>query len=146
MAQKVTEHRPPLGFLRDQVVDSVGDYRGLLNLEEDAMLPLVDAVRLLALEQGIQETNTLERLSALVRLGVVNQVLGEDLQESFKFFSDLLIKAYLQHSERNGRLRDQVEPVNLGRKQRKMLKDSFTVINEMQDRIQSRFDRLQAMV
>jgi CBS domain-containing protein len=145
LAKEAAERRPPLGFLRDQVVASGGAYSGVLDLDLDAMRPLVDSVRVLALDVKIEETNTLERLAALMRAGLINAEMGEDLQEAFKFVSELRIASYLQGGEPGEWACDQVEPVTLDRKQRKMLKDSFAVINELQDRVYRRYHGRQAV-
>ena len=145
LAREATERRPPLGFLRDQVVASGGAYSGVLDLDLDAMRPMVDTVRVLALDLKVEETNTLERLAALTRAGLVNPEMGEDLAEAFKFISELRITSFLEGGGEAERVCDHVEPVTLDRKQRKMLKDSFSVINELQDRVNRRYHRQPAV-
>lgn len=145
LAEQAAARRPPLGFLRDQVVASGGAYSGVLDLDLDAMRPMVDSVRVLALELKVEETNTLERLAALMRAGLISPEMGDDLQEAFKFISELRITSFLQGGEPEEGTCDQVEPVTLDRKQRKMLKDSFAVINELQDRVYRRYNSQPAM-
>jgi CBS domain-containing protein len=61
MAKNGLYNRPPLGFFRQFVVEKSGEHKNKLNLKLSGLTPLVDAARVLSLEQGIKETNTLYR-------------------------------------------------------------------------------------
>ena len=69
MAETAVLHETPLGFFKRLVVEKSGEHRNQMNLKVNGLTPLVDAVRTLALDQRIFETNTLDRLSALVNEG-----------------------------------------------------------------------------
>jgi len=70
MAETAVLHQPPLGFFKRLVVEKSGEHKNHLNLKLNGLTPLVDAIRTLALDQGIFETHTLDRLSGLVEKGV----------------------------------------------------------------------------
>ena len=55
---------PPLGVLRDFVVDKQGDSSNTLDLKVNGITPFVDAARIFALASGSNETNTVLRLRA----------------------------------------------------------------------------------
>ncbi|HKN18813.1 MAG TPA: DUF294 nucleotidyltransferase-like domain-containing protein, partial [Dissulfurispiraceae bacterium] len=61
LANTVVKNRPPLGFLKSFVVEKSGEHKDELNIKIKGIAPLVDIVRLFALERGVKETSTLER-------------------------------------------------------------------------------------
>ena len=80
---------PPLGRIRDFVVDRES---GRLDLKRDGTRPFVDAARIYALELGLPETATVERLraaGAVLRWGA--REVGA-LSEAFEFILQLRLR------------------------------------------------------
>jgi CBS domain-containing protein len=132
LARVLPYERPPLGFLREFVVDKSGEYQNRLDLKMRGLSPLVHAVRVLALEQGLTATGTLERLEGLARRGVLAERFVGDLREAFSFITLLRIARHLEARAAGLESDSFVAPASLSQVQRKMLKDSFGVINELQ--------------
>jgi CBS domain-containing protein len=65
LASMAIKNRPPIGFLKSFVVEKGGEHKNEINLKIKGIAPLVDIVRLFALEKGVRETSTLERLETL---------------------------------------------------------------------------------
>jgi CBS domain-containing protein len=63
------------------------------DLKLHGLMPLVAATRLLALQHGVAETGTAERLAALAERGVVSQ--GPGLQRAFALLLDALLRQQL---------------------------------------------------
>ncbi|HUL20890.1 MAG TPA: DUF294 nucleotidyltransferase-like domain-containing protein, partial [Thermodesulfobacteriota bacterium] len=59
MAKTAILHKTPLGFFKRLVVEKSGEHKNKLNLKLNGLTPLVDAIRTLALDQKVFETNTL---------------------------------------------------------------------------------------
>jgi CBS domain-containing protein len=132
LVRAASQHRPPVGFLREFAVDTDGQYLDELNLNEAALSPVVQTARLMALEQRLRQTNTLERLGAVTRLGILKERFADDLHEAYSFVTLLSIARILENN--NGhRPGARLDPASLNRVQRKMLKDSFQVISQLQD-------------
>ena len=83
MAETAILNETPLGFFKRLVVQKSGDHKNQLNLKLHGLTPLVDAVRTLALDQKIFETNTLDRISALVERGLLPAAEADDLRDAF---------------------------------------------------------------
>lgn len=64
----------PFGQL---VVEQSGPNAGSINLKYTAFLPYVNAIRLLAIKEGIYETSTIERINRLIRINGYDAVLRE---------------------------------------------------------------------
>lgn len=70
LAQEVLAYKPPVGLLGR--ILRAGEAGGQFNVK-DAVAPLVAATRLYALREGVEATNTVERLAGLLEAGAVSQ-------------------------------------------------------------------------
>ncbi|MBU1275819.1 MAG: CBS domain-containing protein [Proteobacteria bacterium] len=139
MAANSLYNRPPLGFLRQFVVEKGGEHANKLNLKLSGLTPIVDGARVMALDLGIETTNTLERLAAIEAQGIIKKELAADLVEAFSFITLLRISRHLE-ARAEGRTPDNfVDPESLNNFQRKMLKESFKVVNELQSLLEQRY-------
>ncbi len=139
MAKNALANRPPLGFLRQFVVEKSGEHKNKLNLKLSGLTPIVDGARVMALERGVAETNTLARLAAAERAGILSPTLGADLREAFGFITLLRITQHLEARARGDAPDNFVDPAGLNNLQRKMLKESFAVISQLQDLLEHRY-------
>jgi CBS domain-containing protein len=78
---------PPLGFLRQFVVERDGGYSDRLNLAKRVMSPLTGAVRVMALDAGVMETSTIKRITRLEHSGKLDQQQAGELQETFSYLA-----------------------------------------------------------
>jgi CBS domain-containing protein len=139
MALRSLETRPPLGFFNRLIVEKSGEYKNMLNLKLHGFIPLVDAVRILALEQSLTKTNTLERIQGLTDKGVFPGDDGRDLYESFNLLMLLRFRHHLDQMNRGRRLDNYINPSALTQIQRSMLKSAFKAIDRLQNQIEIRF-------
>ena len=75
-----------------------GDFytKGGIDIKKGGIFPIVHGVRTMALDAGLRETSTHDRLSALARLGRLDAEVAEDLGEALSLFSELRLKAQLR--------------------------------------------------
>ena len=111
-----------------------------MNLKVNGLTPLVDAVRTLALDQRIFETNTLDRLSALVNEGLLSQAEADDLRDAFNVIMLVRIRHHVTVINRGGEPDNYVNPEELSIIQRTMLKEAFKAIDRMQRMLQLRYN------
>ena len=130
---------PPIGFVRQFVVERDGGYIDSLNLRKQILNPLVDAVRALSLGERITANSTLDRISGLEAADVIQEAMAGDLRESFRFLVSLLIARHLDsHNIGQGDYHI-VDPLILNSAQRKMLKECFSVIGQLCGLMQNKF-------
>jgi CBS domain-containing protein len=155
LAKNGLYNRPPLGFLRQFVVLKDGEHKNKLNLKLSGLTPMVDAVRVMALDQQVapsevrarlQEelpfarvTNTLDRLEEIARRGLIKPAEAADLREAFSFITLMRIGHHLEARARGEVPDNFVDPAQLNGLQRKMLKESFGVIARLQDLLEHRY-------
>ena len=134
------EHKPPLGFFRNFVVERSGEHKHELDLKWYGTGPIVNAARLYALDQGVEKRNTLERLAELQPVGMLTDALLQDLQESFEFLTLLRIEMQLQSLRSGQPPSNYVRPEHLNHLQRSLLKESFRTIARTQSAVIDRFE------
>ncbi|MCB2188735.1 MAG: CBS domain-containing protein [Deltaproteobacteria bacterium] len=135
LAQAAVREQPPLGFLREFVVERDGNYSATLDLDKSLLTPIVKSARVLALANGIEDTSTLGRLAAASQLGILESYIVSDLRAAFGYATQLRVSYFLEALAQEQSYRDRVPAEELNRGQRSMLKDSFNVIAEMQHQV-----------
>lgn len=155
LAKNSLYNKPPLGFLRQFVVLKDGENKNKLNLKLSGLTPIVDAARVMALDQKVEATgararlheesprrlvtNTLDRLDEIARRGLIKSDMAADLREAFSFITILRISLHLEARARGEVPDNFVDPANLNSLQRKMLKESFGVISKLQELLEHRY-------
>jgi CBS domain-containing protein len=135
LAGAVTTHRPPLGIFGNIEVRTEGEHKDKLNLKVSALGPIIGIVRLCALERGIPETGTLDRIAALRDTHPLLKRFGDELASAFEFLSLLRIHHQFEQLQGDESVDNFVDPERLSRYEKKALKDAFRLINRVQELI-----------
>jgi len=135
IASVILQNRPPLGFFKSFLVEKGGEHKDELNIKIRGIGPLVDLVRLFALESGVPETSSLERLNALRETHPIVMEMGDEIEEAFEFITLLRIHHQLDQMERKEPLDNFINPSDLSNLEKKSLKESFQLILTLQDAI-----------
>lgn len=93
MAREALRFPPPLGFFNGLVVERHGPAKGALDVKKGGVFPLTQGIKTLALEHGLRETGTLERLHALRGEGVFSEGMASGMEEALRLFQDLRLHA-----------------------------------------------------
>jgi CBS domain-containing protein len=132
MALTILKTSPPLNAFQNFVVEQGGKFSGHFDFERKGIKPLVDIIRLLALEHGLRETSTLERLQALKPLSPLIRDYGQELEYIF----ELVFGLWLQHRHLQVRqglpVHPYLNPEQLNSLERKALKEAFSLISKVQ--------------
>lgn len=73
-----------LGVLGNLIPERFGEDMGGIDIKYGAYIPLVNAIRLLAVRHGIGESGTQERITAMERQGAEDRSLTEEWRSSFQ--------------------------------------------------------------
>lgn len=127
MAQNALGNRPPLGLLRDFVVDD-----GTLDLKLNGIAPFVDAARIFALAAGSGETATIHRLRAAGQSWNLKNAEVEGWVEAFLYIQ--LLRLRLQHEQRESGTEpsNRINPDQLNNLDRRILKEAFRQARKLQ--------------
>jgi len=139
MTANALKHRAPLGFFRQFVLERGGKHDETLDLKHRGIVPITDIARVLALSQGKEAVNTVERLRACAGTPALSADMAENLEDALEFIASLRIQ-HQADQIRNGQAPDNyVPPTDLSELEREQLKHAFRVIQTMQESIAKRF-------
>ena len=135
LAGTVTLHRPPLGFFGAFSVDTKGKHKDKLDLKISALGPIVNIARLCALEAGIPETGTLDRLAALRPNHPLLSRYGRNSATPSNSSPCCASSTSSSRSRPAARATTSSTPQALSTYEKKSLKDAFRLISRVQDLI-----------
>ena len=136
LAKYAVETPPPLSFFRNFILEKDGAHKNQFDIKLRAMLPLVDAARVLVLEQKVGRiNNTIDRFEKLAEVDSKNAELYLDARDSYEVLMKLRAKNGIKNSN-SGRY---FSPDELSKVQRLLLRNSFNPIGQLQEVLTVRF-------
>jgi CBS domain-containing protein len=135
LANMAIKNQPPVGFFKSFVVEKGGVHKDELNLKIKGLAPLVDILRLFALEKGIRETSTMERIDTLRSMHTIVKEYADDFEQAFEFIT--LLRIHHQYEQiSNGVAPDNfINPNRLSNLEKRSIKGAFQLISKIQDLI-----------
>ena len=131
--------KPPLGFFRTFVVERSGEHKEELDVKSFGTGPIVDAARLFALDAGVNQTNTVDRLEALQAAGYLDAGPVHEMREAFEFLTLLRLENQLQQARAGEPLNNYVSPRKLTHLQKAVLREAFQTVARVQSVIDDKF-------
>lgn len=138
MAKNALQYEPPLTFFKNIRTTTIGSLE-VFDIKK-AMTPIVDLVRVYALQNRIFEVNTGERLKALKKISIFTETSFNELIQSYYFLMSMRLK-----NQANQIINDRKEPDNyidlnkLTKIEQGTLVEIFKTINNFQSRIRIYF-------
>ena len=133
---------PPLSFFRNFLVEDSGEHKDQFDIKKRAIMPLVDAARLLVLSHNVKEFNsTIARYKKLKEIEPQNEDLYDSCINAFKILLRYRANQGLKHND-SGRF---VDVHSLSKADRLKLKGCFKPVKDIQSLVQVRFQLSQIM-
>ncbi|PMN94585.1 putative nucleotidyltransferase substrate binding domain-containing protein [Enterovibrio norvegicus] len=106
-----------------------------LDVKKGGIFPLVHGVRTLALEYGLPQTNTFERLTALVQSNAIDEDTANNLTEALKLF----VKMRLRQQLDDDAARNLLDVSALPRTDRDLLRHSLSEVKAFKERLAAHY-------
>jgi len=135
LAGQCIKYPAPVGFHKNYLVEKDGTHTEVLDLKSRAIRPLVDMVRLFALDMGVKETATLNRLNALKNKHSLVKQFGKELEQAFEFLMLMDIQHQFELMQTERPPDHLLTPAQLGNLERKTLREAFHLIERLQELI-----------
>ncbi len=132
MARECMAVRAPLSFFKNFIVAKNGEHRNKLDIKTQGLTPFVNFARVLALKYGVRETNTLSRLQVLSEEGHISEELWVSAREAYEMQMQLRLIHQLAQIEEGVLPDNHIAPDQLSDLEKRMLKESFEVIERLQ--------------
>jgi CBS domain-containing protein len=131
-ANAVEAFETPIGLFNNLIATD-----GALDLKKGGIFPIVHGVRSLAIEHGLFETSTEQRIVKLAALNVLREDFSKDLRQAFQYLSGLRLDSQLaDKGAKGGAL---VKTAALTSVQRDLLRDSLKVVKLFRDFLRRHF-------
>ena len=128
--------RPPVGFVRDFVVEHSGEHRGGLNLKRGGLRPISALARWLGIVVGDVRGSTPDRLSRAAAAGLLTADEAETLAGAFKDVYELLLRQEVAAIRSGQPVSNWIAPRDLDSLTRRHLRDSFRAISAVQAQVE----------
>jgi CBS domain-containing protein len=135
LAENALRNQPPLGLMRDFVVESKGEHANTIDLKLRGAMPFVDGARLVALAHGIAETNTSVRLCSAAKAAAVDDAEAQAWCDAYDFIQLLRMRHHQQQETAGRPLDNYINPDSLNELDRRILKEAFRQARKLQTQL-----------
>ena len=130
--------RPPLGFVRNFVVEHSGDHRGRLNLKARGLVPIASLGRWIAVVTGDDRGSTVTRLRRGEQAGLLTADETETLVRAFEYIYGLILGREIEAIRAGDPTTTTwIAPNQLDTLTRRYLREAFRAVAEVQNRLDS---------
>ncbi|WP_224490223.1 DUF294 nucleotidyltransferase-like domain-containing protein [Robertkochia flava] len=136
LARSALLNPSPMGFFRQFLLETNGEYKDFFDLKKRALIPITDAARVLILEHQVKNiNNTFERYEKLAELEPQNRELYLSASYATKVLLKFRTRQGLMHGD-SGRF---IDLKSLSKEEKVKLKRCFNTIGDLQDLIKLRY-------
>lgn len=139
MAKAATEMKLALGFMNRIWTEVSGEHKGEFNVKLLAWAPLVMNVRIMAINQGIPATSTLERISRLEAEGSFSSYFARDLIDAYHILTRQRILIQIKALKGIQVDSHYLNPYLLSATEREQIRQALVKIEELQKIIHANF-------
>lgn len=139
MAKAATEMKLALGFMKRIWTEGSGEHKGEFNVKLLAWAPLVMNVRILAINQSIPATSTLERISLLEAEGSFSPAFASDLIDAYHILTKQRILIQIRALKGIQNDSHYLNPYQLSAIEREQIRHAMTKIEDLQKIIHTNF-------
>lgn len=130
---------PAVSFFRQFNVEKSGPHKNRFDIKTKGLTPFVDFARVMALQAGVSETNTLERFMLLGQAGAISEDLMIQASQAYEFQMHLRLLHQQAMDEEALEPDNFIDPEELSDLDRRTLKDSLGVVNDLKAVVKDAF-------
>lgn len=114
-------------------------HKNTLDVKHRGVVPIVDIARVIALDNGIKATNTVDRLNAAFKCHALSAEMHGNLIDALEYIGSLRIRHQAKQIRAGLNVDNYLPPEELSGLEKNHLKDSFSIIKTMQQFFESRY-------
>lgn len=139
MANNVLRFKPPLNFLGGFKVEKKGEYTGKLDIKMTGIFPLTEGIKILALEAGIMDGGTSDKIDKLIGKNIVPDDELYEVDASLNFFIYARLKSQIKQVSLGLEPTNYIDPLQLNEVEREKLKVGFSMVKTFQNFLAERY-------
>ena len=140
LAREAVSFAPPIKFFGGLATEKTGPHQGQVDLKKGGIFPVVQGVKALALESGLAEASTLDRLRVLGLRGNLEPEFAQGLGEAYELILRLRLLAQLEAEAQGRTPGSHIRPDRLGRQELDELKRALRLVAAFQELIAKHFE------
>ena len=110
-----------------------------LDLKKSCIYPIVNSIRVLALEMNVEATNTRERTESLLKLGTLDYKMASGILDSYEFIQNLRLRTQVKDFIAGRDPTNELNTDELNRIESVVFWESLKVIKELQELLRWRY-------
>jgi CBS domain-containing protein len=139
MANNILRFKPPLNFLGGFKVEKKGEHTGKLDIKMTGIFPLTEGIKILALEAGIMDGGTSEKINKLMGKNIVPDDELHEVEASLDFFIYTRLKSQIKQATMDLEPTNYIDPMQLSEVEREKLKVGFSMVKSFQNFLAERY-------
>lgn len=139
MAANVCLFPPPLGMLGRIKTEKTAPYHGMIDLKKAGIFALTEGVKTLALNAGVLEGSTHDKIKVLMQKGVLSQTQADDIEASFNLLTFLRLRGQINSAGCGREITNYISPGSLDRVEKGRLKLALEVVRSFQGMLNQYF-------
>jgi CBS domain-containing protein len=139
LARDVVDRRLPVTMLGHLAVTRRGSQAGTIDVKTGGTMQLVGAGRVLALELGLAERNTIERVRAASTRGVWREAEARDVEDACQLLMRVRLVHQLEQLAAGTMPDNRIAPARLTRADALLLRDALRTIAAVQRTVRGRY-------
>lgn len=139
MVEDDAEGRPPIGWFNRLIATDESEAGPTVDIKRNGLRIIADAARIFALYSGVQNRNTHDRLTALVRLGVLDADLVDSAVTAYNQLHELLVAHQIAQARRGEMPDKKIHLDRLSPPAKESLRESMVAVKRFQERLQGQF-------
>ncbi|MEM1196018.1 MAG: DUF294 nucleotidyltransferase-like domain-containing protein [Pseudomonadota bacterium] len=128
LARDAQRSKVPLGIFNNLVLKKSEDGQKVFDAKGQAIMPIVDIARAMALGAGLEEVGTIDRLKALAKRGRMHTDDAQSLEDAMILVNEMRIAHQARQVSRGEVPNNRIAPADLSPLERDYLKDAFSVV------------------
>lgn len=138
MAQNAIQWKAPLGFFGNIIVESSDEQSGSFNIKS-ALMPIQSFARIYALKNGVEISNTIERLEFLHKMNIIPSATFEKILDAYNFLMLMRFKHQAIAISKNKTPDNYINLKDLSDIEQTTLKKIFSQISTFQSKLKFDF-------
>ncbi len=140
MVQDDAQGRPPLGMFNRLITERDEQHKGKIDIKRNGLRILADAARIYSLQAEIGSRNTMDRLTGLVRQGVLGSEYVESVKAAYETLTDMLLDHQLRQVHKGKSLDKLIKLSRRSPMEQETLRMAMRVIKGFQEKLQADFN------
>lgn len=142
MVEDDAEGRAPIGFFNRLITTDEKAHKGQIDVKRNGLRLIADAARIYAMSRGVKSCSTIDRISALVRIGQLDADFADSIISAYGELMSMVLDHQLDQLLRGEAPDRMVEPAAMTARQREVLRDSMLAVKRFQEKLQGDFARI----